>query len=266
MIYDLFPLAYETGVLLIRLLTLGPVVDRFCIVEGDRTFTGRPRDPLWPVLRDFEAFAPFADRVDWVGVKLPAGADVNPWSREPVLRGELLPLADYAGCGPDDTVIISDADEIPHPTTVANLAGVRSVWRMAGYYHQLKLDLRAVGSLSPEYPWEFRQPLIGPRSRFTHAEDDRAAQGRRADVRVFNGGPPGWHFSCQGSPKQVADKLSSYSHTELSHITADDVRDYTARRRDIADRCDLERVPLSVLPACVEADPERWAHMLSEGS
>lgn len=285
-VFDVFPLGYETDVLLLRLQTLADVVDEFCIVEGDRWYTGAPREWLWPSPwgKRREAFFPFLDRVHWRWVELPEHPYVDPeyvgspysgpaWQREDVLRGQMLPLVDSAGARPDDIVIISDADEIPNPLAIRNyVAGMHDrVHRLAGHYYQLRLDLRAEGSLEggmrgfPQlagHLWEFRQPLIGRRDAFTHAQQDRAAM--QAKVRTTRM-HPGWHFSCMGGNDDIAHKLRSYSHDELSNLTADDVAGYIEHREAIGHHVPLRQVSLQELPDPVRKDPLAWSHMLAQG-
>jgi len=282
-VFDVFPLGYETDVLLLRLETLADVVDEFCIVEGDRTFTGAPRDWLWMrgLNRD-PRFAPFLDRISWHGVEIhddpewPFGREQ--WERERVLRGAMLPLVDAAGAGPDDIVIVSDADEIPHPDairwarehltlgTVANERfGDTSLIRLPGHYHQLKLDLRAINSLSPEYLWEWRQPLIGRRSAFTHAQHDRAERQKAEDTLTAPSYVPrGWHMTCMGTFADIAAKLKAYSHTEYGVLDSDDIEQCYRNRRAVAHAVHLDQVSLAELPAPVRQDPARWAHMLAQ--
>lgn len=283
-VFDVFPLGYETDVLLLRFQALADVVDEFCIVEGDRWYTGAGREWLWPKLKRLATFRPFRDRVHWVGVELSEHPWMPPedvgspysgpaWQREDVLRGAMLPLVDDAGGRPGDIVIISDADEIPNPLAIRNyVAGTyERVNRLAGHYYQLRLDLRAEGSLEgamPQFPqlaghlWEFRQPLIGRRDAFTHAQQDRAAM--QAKVRTDRN-HPGWHFSCMGSNRDIAHKLRSYSHDELSNITADDVTGYIEHREAIGHHVPLRQVSLQELPDPVRKDPLAWSHMLAQG-
>lgn len=273
-VFDVFPLGYETDILLLRLQTLADVVDEFCIVEGDRTYAGQRRLPLWSKLSTYPEFARFADRVHHRLVKLPEleGAHDGPWLREHHLRGAMLPLVDEAGCRSSDTVIISDVDEIPHPDAVRWFARTaHGVARLPGYYHQLRLDLRAVGSLENSmemhpvvrgHLWEFRQPLIGMRSLFRHAQTDRATL--QDKVPSCPAGFYGWHLTCQGTPADIVSKLQAYSHTELAGTTVADIEWLIESRTALAHNVPLVRVPLGQMPLPVQWHPGRWKHLLTE--
>ncbi len=268
-IFDCFPLGYETDVLLLRLQTLADVVDEFCIVEGDRTFTGVRRLPLWPKLSTYPEFASFADRVHWMHVTLER--DYDPWQREHELRGGMLQLADQAGCTSTDGVIIADADEISNPEAIRRWAlGTRNPQKLPGYYHQLRLDLRAMGSLSPGgagkpgFAWEHNQPIIGERRAFRHAQTDRAMMSAR--VRSCDPDVYGWHLTCQGSADDVVTKLRSFSHVELASMTADDVRQHIDDRITVGHNHPLELVALDRMPPPMQQNPERWKHRMIRGN
>ncbi len=264
-IFDVFPLGYETDVLLIRLRTLAEIVDEFVIVEGDITFSGKRRDPLWPRLAVTDDFAEFEQRVTWVHRTL---TEHESWKREHELRGAMLETADSIGCGKRDGVIISDADEIPNPEAIRRWQrGTRNPQKLPGYYHQLRLDLRAVGSLEgdcgrPGHLWEWRQPLIGERMAFQHAQTDRAMMSgrvRRCEPDVY-----GWHLTCQGTPGDIVAKLQAYSHEEHAGHTEDHIRTLIETRSALAHGVDLERVPLHALPPPVVADPEPFVHLFTD--
>jgi beta-1,4-mannosyl-glycoprotein beta-1,4-N-acetylglucosaminyltransferase len=273
-VFDTFPLGYESDVLLIRLLTLADVVDEFCIVEADTTYAGRPREYLWPKLLELHEFQQFAERVQWQPVDLASrGGLVSPWERETILRGAMLDLVDDCGASGGDVVIVSDADEIPNPRIFAAWGEIEDrIWRAPGYYHQLRLDLRASGSLQPGidrkndklpfgYLWEHRQPLIGPRRLFRHAQKDREL----LQTAVPNVAPElyGWHLTCQGTPADIVDKLQSYSHTELARTREHDIERLIRTRTSLAHGVALEMVPWPTLPPPVAEDPDRWMHLMT---
>lgn len=248
---DAFPLGYGEDVLLIRLRELADVVDTHVIVEADVTFTGRPRDPLWPALMRTPDFAPFADRVRWVLVEL-RGRDA--WERDAAMRDHVLDAAQYF-MGPNDLLLFGDADEIPHPDAVRQ--GVRvsgapdDVMRLPVAYYEWYLNLRAVRPASGQrYRWEFRQPVLveAGAHRRTLGRTLRERSGRApAHPRA----PEGWHLTLQGGAERVHRKLRAFAHTELRHLSIDDLRRMMRERVDIAGRCLLDVVEDSELPTSV---------------
>ena len=67
------------------------------------------------------------------------------------------------------------------------------------------------------------------------------------------------------SNDDIAPKLRSYSHDELSDITADNVADYVVNREAIGHHVRLRQVSLQELPDPVRKDPLAWSHMLAQG-
>ena len=112
----------ETDLYLTRLHELAPVVDRFFVLESDRTFTGLEK-PL--ILRDLlekdPRFAPFRAKITYRtfnGRTLEKGE--SPFAQEGQMRTamtELLgpELADVKG--PPPVMLFSDVDEIPSRRT-----------------------------------------------------------------------------------------------------------------------------------------------------
>lgn len=250
-VVDAFPLGYGEDVLLIRLRELADVVDLHVIVEADVTFTGAPRDPLWPALMRTPDFAPFADRVRWVLVEL-RGRDA--WERDAVMRDHVLDAARHF-MQPGDLLLFGDHDEIPHPDAVRQ--GVRvhfrgeHVMRLPVAYHEWYLNLRAVRPESgARYRWEFRQPVlidVGAHRR-TLGQTLRERSGR---AMAHPYASEGWHLTLQGGAERVHRKLSATAHTELRHLTLDDVRRMMRERVDVVGRCPLEVVKDEELPTAV---------------
>jgi len=270
MIVDTFPLGYGPEVLLLRLRTLSGLVDRHVIVELDATFSGKEREPLWPSLVAHDGrFAPFADLVEHYWLHVPRS--MSPWEREEWTRSQTLDAV--RGLGADDPlVILGDADEIPHPGAVriVQRRGYDRA-RLYGRYHEWYLDLSAKGG---PYIWEHRQPIMF-RLSAVGSEDGaslRARQWHGSDSVVHQIGYPGtrrqafagWHFTLQGGAAECAAKLRSTAHTELSWMREGRVQDLIDRKVDILDRCPLERVHLSALPAAVFEDMATFGPMLTD--
>lgn len=225
MIWDCFTFFEELDLLEMRLHIMADVVDRFVIVEGDRTFTGAAKTLHFADHR--ERFAAFADRIVHVAVRdFPpfAGSawDFETFQRNAIIRG-------LTGMQPDDLVLVSDVDEIINPAAVTAgryLHGVKA-FRQRMFYYWLNCEV--------DVPWT--------RARMVRGRDFTSAQA----VRMFNGkpdfGPPGprrtirklgwklrgrprhgyseipdggWHFSYLGEPDRVLRKIQAFSHTEYN--------------------------------------------------
>ena len=119
MVYDCFIFNDELELLEIRLNELSPVVDRFVLVEGDKTLSGRPKPLHFADHR--QRFAEFSDRIVHLTITGDAWPDGHDsWTREWHQRNQIQ--AALEGCRLQDLIIISDADEIAHPDAVRRAA------------------------------------------------------------------------------------------------------------------------------------------------
>jgi hypothetical protein len=267
---DAFPYAYGPEILLLRLRELDAMVDRHVIVECETTYTGQYRDLAWPELAKDPRFLPFAHKVAWSQIAIPAGID-SPWGREEYIRSAVLLHARLAVVESDDVILFGDHDEIPNPRALTRVldAGIKRS-RLWGAYHEWFLNLRAKGS--PRYLWEFRQPITflagDPLTQGWEAGADLRAlqwQGWDGVVELGKDDPSyrGWHMTLQGGADDVLAKLQIGAHTELSTLTREQVQGKIDRRADILSRCALERCPSYDMPASVSRkSPDFGAMML----
>lgn len=263
MIVDTFPLGYGPEVFLLRLRTLRDVVDVHVITEGDVTHSGRKRELLWPELRQRPEFEEFVNKVVFNPVEIPQG--LRPVQREEFLRDATLSAALRVLGDELGYIILGDADEIPHPYAV------RSASRITGQcmilptrYHEWYLDWRTVGG---PYLWEFRQPLMFDSDGIVNGvhigSEIRERRGISAARPSLTSQYVGWHFTLQGGPEAVREKLKAFAHTELSRMSRTEIIKRMTGMKDILDRAGLETVGRGELPLEVYRDLSRFWHMLS---
>jgi len=196
LVWDCFIFNDELDLLELRLHELADAVDRFVIVEGDHTYQGRPRSPVFPSHAD--RFARWSDKIVHLTARLAEGAS---WDREHEQRRAILGGLDDAG--PDDLVLISDVDEIPRPAVVERLAK----------------DLTEPHSLGMEffyYRFNLRVPELWIRAKAGRAHDVTDPQTLRMDDRLPVIPDAGWHFSYLGDTETILAKLDAFAHTEIS--------------------------------------------------
>lgn len=263
-IFDGFIFHNEFDVLELRLRELYDDVDRFVLVEGDRTFTGVPKPLHFQENR--ERFAPWLDKIVHVPVTDFPDTD-SPWTREAFQRDAIA--RGLAGLAPDDMVLLSDVDEIPRAAvarwlrqTPAAVVGLR----MAFFYYRLN-HLNVAGEPHEIWSVAARGRLFGsctPQQvrllRLSLRGVDPAAQ---PGVAVLN--HAGWHFSYLGGDEAVREKIRAFSHQEFNTpeiLEAVDVDALVASGRDLFGRPGFAWQPVAVddyFPRAVLADPERWA-------
>lgn len=108
MIVDSFIFSNELGMLELRLEILADTVDRFVLVEADRTFSGNPKPLVFEENKD--RFDKFLDRIEHIVVDdMPNNP--NPWVKEIHQRNAVR--RGFGGLRDNDIVMVSDVDEIP---------------------------------------------------------------------------------------------------------------------------------------------------------
>ena len=108
MIYDCFTYFNEELLLELRLNYLDEIVDKFVIVEANKTFSGNPKKQNF----DINKFEKFKDKIIYVFLEDLPETD-NPWVRESFQRNYIQEVLKKENAKDDDIVIVSDVDEIP---------------------------------------------------------------------------------------------------------------------------------------------------------
>ena len=137
MIYDCFSYWDEDLLLDLRLNILDKFVDYFVIVEGNKTWQNNPKELRF----DLGKFQKFKDKIIYIPVTdLPDGVD--PYLRENYQRNSILKGLSHAKS--DDTIIISDLDEIPNPKKISSFKSNMkyAVFKQMHFYYKLNLQSR----------------------------------------------------------------------------------------------------------------------------
>ncbi|BGP06009.1 hypothetical protein OF846_001674 [Rhodotorula toruloides] len=203
----------ELDLLLVRLHELFPAVDRFFLVESDRTFTGLPkRLVLQPALTNDARFKPFLPRITYrtfSGRALEKGE--SPWDQEIALRQFMTSLLrEHFPSAPLPTPVLlfSDVDEILSLKTA-------SLLKACQFPAPLHLGLRSFvysfefeegGETSSWRPSAVEWPLRG------EGEDEFYRHGKVTERILPNSG---WHCSwCFRHLSDFALKATGYSHVD----------------------------------------------------
>jgi beta-1,4-mannosyl-glycoprotein beta-1,4-N-acetylglucosaminyltransferase len=201
-LFDCFLFYNELELLELRLETLYDVIDKFVIVEANKTFSGK--DKLFNFELNKEMFAVYLDKIIYVKVEdspLPK-SKINFWNvecfqRNCILRG----LENVAEFG--DRILVSDADEIINPETLRtalnNDAWVSFEQNLYYYYLNLQQNNNFVG------------PVLAKYGTFKTPEELRL-EGRKIKI-IKNGG---WHFSFLGGAERIREKISVYSESQTN--------------------------------------------------
>ena len=194
-VYDLFPFYNELDLLELRFSELDPIVDVYGLVELPVTFTDKPK-PLY--FKDNHARFATAERE--IRCYTPSAYPSGPhptvdWFQ----RAQLGRLLDDAQ--PNDIVILSDVDEIPHRETVKAVIE-------AGYDHPVVLKQRLYYHRVDLYdPSPWLGTIIAPRKCLGETPNLQELRELRGVLPVIDNG--GWHFSWLGDEKAIYDKLQA---------------------------------------------------------
>ena len=204
MLYDTFIYYNEIEMLELRLQTLNHVVDYFVIVEANRTFAGKERAFDFPLHQ--KLVEAYQAKIIYVQIEdMPTTPD--PWEREHHQRNCIM--RGLQNCGPEDVILISDADEIPNPQAIASL--------LANEEGQRLLEKYPIAFAQRNYYYfvncaeqKFWHGTMAVKYR-NITTPQKIREYRERVPRILQGG---WHFSYLGGVRRIIDKLQSYSHQE----------------------------------------------------
>lgn len=212
-VYDCFTFCTELEILELRLHTLGPVVDRFILVEGSQTFQGQPKPLHYQENR--QRFAPILAQYGCELIHVPVTMfpmTDNPWEIEYFQRNAILRGLKDAAL--DDLVMVSDVDEIPHPQAVEAVA--------VSFEHRLLPGDVVIAYQQKLYSftlnWLHTRPWYGTRILRRRSLDMpqalRSTITPRPNERVLT--DAGWSFSWFGGTQAVRDKAQAFAHAEVN--------------------------------------------------
>jgi beta-1,4-mannosyl-glycoprotein beta-1,4-N-acetylglucosaminyltransferase len=259
-VIDCFPFLNELDVLEIRLQTLDPVVDTFVIAETLVSYTGQQQPSRFR--ENARRYGRWRRKIVSIVVEdMPGGNDLEScWRREFSLRNAIdQPLRELSPAD-DDTIMLSDCDEIPRPEIVA-------LWNQSPQPRACNMSWR-IGMLNTvwnrsdvPHPGRWNGTII---AQWQHYRQQTSQQWRDRRNVLPNIPNAGWHFAWQGGPEAIACKLAN--HCEVHANTAENT-DPNRIRQCFRDRVSFitgEPTPIdNDLPSCVTDNPERWKHMLS---
>lgn len=235
MIYDCFNFFNELEILDIRLNTLYDVIDKFVLVESNKTHSGLPKGYIFDINK--KKFSKFLDKI--IHIKLDDVPDDysnlvkksdHPEYNKIVdfINSELIAFNKYSqphygrdyyqkeaicfgltDCNDDDIIISSDCDEIVNPEILNkienyDIENYSFVFEQIFYMYYLN-----VINLS-ETPWYGSR--IGKYKNLKNISYNRLRIDKLKNIK--NGG---WHFSYMGGISAIKEKIESYSAQEFNN-------------------------------------------------
>ncbi|MFM8268950.1 MAG: hypothetical protein ACKN9V_02085, partial [Pseudomonadota bacterium] len=206
-----------------------PFVDRFVLIQGDRTFTGTPKPLHFP--NEDTRFDRFKHKIIIKNVELKKDP-ASPWENELTQRNISFSCINYLS---EDVVYLSDVDEIISrnhwPSLLQRIPTEKqpiAVWLdMFNFYINYRLI---------EAKW--MQPKLFLGKHFLTGT--KTANDFRVDYTLpTTASPCGWHFSYLMTEEQIREKLNSFSHQEFNRPLFNNpkkIKDQLRKRRDLFKR------------------------------
>lgn len=214
MLYDIFTYNGEREILKLHLSILNDYVDKFIIVEANKTFSGNDK-PLyffreqryfkqWWKKIEYFVVNDWDDPVIWEqAIKSPNTRGAQHWKREFYIKESIQKALKSSKLQDDDICFIGDVDEIIDPTIeYTSETPLKAKLRVYSYYLDNESSEDFHGTLIAEY-----KDIKG-----------KCLNHIRNDKNLTKGPYLGWHFTSQGGLKEVQRKLND-SYTEESYNT-----------------------------------------------
>lgn len=284
-VYDCFLYSYNPDVLEIRLNVLNDVVDRFVIVESPYNWHGMFKGLTFAQPENLKRFEKFLHKIEYISVfdmpkyeHLPldgeedAALRLETFNRNAISRG----LKDATD---EDTVIISDFDEIPNPEIIQNIknSNSKSLVALTMLNFSFKLNSLILGagrwwtnsvvvpgscvknhSIS-DIRWGIRDAVVANKTSFANSEIDLVHYA-------------GWHFTWIGDKKFINEKLDGYRHNQFrskegreSLVEELRLREESAYIQGAENITHNINVPIdSFFPQYLVNNQDRYGHLISK--
>jgi beta-1,4-mannosyl-glycoprotein beta-1,4-N-acetylglucosaminyltransferase len=244
---DCFTFYNELDMLELRFREIYDTVDKFIIVEADKTFGGEKK----PFLLDenIERFSKWSDKIIHIKINFP-NIGSNPWDYERYQRNSFMQALYFLGLTDSDKVMITDVDEIPDPNTISYI----KTYPLNGIY-KLEMD-HYFGSFRNKMsnPEKWYHPKIMNWGHLKNSTPDNC----RSDFNCQWWERGGWHLSYFGGPEKISKKIGSFSHQEYNNEVIRDVNRISDKIKSNRDFLDDWRSFVNINPESNPYLPKNW--------
>ena len=263
-IYDCFMFNGEFELLEIRLRTHWNDIDKFIIVEGDRTFRGQKKECSLTSLP--ENLLQYASKIKIIFFEVPVFKELDGgWLACALQRDTMLRGLDE--CDADDFVIFSEVDEILRSKQIKEAtrlitSGIESVvfnQEMFCYYLNVK-DLDSWdGPKMLKFDTVLKRKLTPQIIRNDEYFD------RKTSIRLRNSG---WHFQNLGGVIRVIKKLKSSCHHELGTEQCSNIKVISEKIKNLIEPLARKEHKLKVInidesyPECIYKEQNKYQHLI----
>ena len=255
-IYDCFIFNHEIELLEIRLNILNECVDKFIITEGDKTFSGKPKESNF--LKNKDRFKKWESKIIHNLIKIPEMK--VPWDREIYSRNSMIGLDIFED---NDLLIMSDSDEIPNPIIIKEADN----WISSKKHFTFEQSCYAywINNL-------YSHKWYGSRAATYKYMKDKQVDNLRESTEleyeltgavITNGG---WHFSYLGDENHIREKINSFCDRQFDvPKVTDKISNNLAQGKDVLNRTHInyKRVDLdNSFPSFILKNIEKYSHLI----
>lgn len=224
----------EIFMLLLRLTIMSSKVDKFVIIEADRSHAGTPKpynlERYWPLL------FPWHDKIHYVKVTAPWPVD-NAWVIENWQRNQLVHAWEELSLEKDDIILLSDLDEIFRPETITRVVSTDhncyGLYQPVFYFRFNYLCIDSGYSCAPKALRYEHSKKLSP-NEWRHYRSNQSVDSNYVEYHHS-----GWHWSYLMNNAMVVNKIQQFAHQEFNtpSITASvDVDSLLASGKDLYNR------------------------------
>lgn len=254
MIYDCCMFFNEFEILNIRLHELESVVDKFVIIESNKTFSNKPKSLFLQEKKRF--FSRWSEKMIVVAATIDETAPVKIETAQRQAIWEVIKnhIKDQ------DIMMMSDVDEIPSASAVKIALGqiehgdICFVQDVCQYYLNRRLSCSWLGTR-----------MVTPGAVRNMGSSMHTLRYKTPTLSLCDAG---WHFGYMGGAEQIKLKIQSFCHTELDQPQFTESEKINARIQTGADPFDrwkqsVEILPLHKMPKYVQDNPHIFASWLA---
>ena len=206
-IYDCFLFFNELELLEIRLNEMYDIVEKFIIIEGNKTHSGIPRISIFE--QNKHLFEKYLDKIEYRFINLPDST--NTWTVENYQREQILTTLKELNVPENSILIVSDCDEIPNSNSI--LINIPHI-----------LTNNYIGMIQPKYNYKlnlletefWNKGFITQLYKIGKTLTQIRLEPKTIDIKC------GWHFSWLGNKEKIIEKIKSFAHQEFNNTTTID--------------------------------------------
>jgi len=273
MIYDCFTFFNELDILEIRLNILYSVVDKFVLVEADRTHTNKQK-PFY-FAENKTRYSRFLDKIIHIQItEYPMNPEIplvlENYQRDQIVQG----LKD---CVQDDIILISDVDEIPNPKVIfdykkngKNTCILKQA--LFCYYLNSRVMFKFFYLAKITKYKYLCNPPAASLYRLLNVSDHPPDKYTPNQMRMGRGFKiiknAGWHFTFLGGMEAIKYKMQSYLHQEFNNekYVNNEIETKMKLGLDLFGKSDWRLIPVKITnkkyPEYIVDNQDKYAHFI----